>query len=388
MKKLLLLFLSFQIWQIGFSQVYTVDMTGDVGEIFYLNWDNLVDSSDIDLDLTNVGSSRVWNFQNLDTDAYDTMKFVAPNTQEQVDFPDANLVIESSVGRVVFERNLSTGFILLGTTYDFLGTPVGLNFTPGQITTPVTASLGTMDSTVSYINETIYLGLDSTFLSCQIDVDSIKLKRQSIYRLHFDAAGELRLPNDTFPNTLRALSAEYTTDSIFIYSSSGFVGPTCSSLNMNVPPGWSLAPNSLVVLSGLAGSSVKGDTIYVASWNVPHAIAPVCIVTYEFTAGYTDTIYSAIRYASDQNVGIGIEEVQLISLNLYPNPTSDYLKLDTDENLDGAKFHVFNAQGQSVSISEVNSNVVNVANLQNGMYFYQLTRGNKLMHRGKLVIRN
>jgi hypothetical protein len=49
--------------------------------------------------------------------------------------------------------------------------------------------------------------------------------------------------------------------------------------------------------------------------------------------------------------------------------------------------YIYNAQGQQVRTTNLNgSNRVDVAGLNNGMYFYQLANGNKLLHHGKFMI--
>ena len=66
---------------------------------------------------------------------------------------------------------------------------------------------------------------------------------------------------------------------------------------------------------------------------------------------------------------------------VYPNPSTDYVKFSlNDAFLDKAEVTITNIQGQVVKRQNISSNFnrIEVADLSNGVYFIQLTSGNKL----------
>ncbi len=371
------------------AQSYTVYMVGSPGYQYQMAIDETLDPTDLPLDLSVVGTGLVWNFQNLDMDSQDTLYFHAPTTQEQLDFPSANLVMESNIGRIVFEKDPTNGLYLHGTSINFGGFDLSLNYTPAQRTLLATNVLGTMDSSISKIDESIFVDIDTMVLGfCHIDIDSIKIKRTSKYNVHFDAAGELRLPTDTFTNTLRAVNSEHTIDSIFIYCPNGIDGMTC--FGISAPVGWSLAPDALIALSGFGDAAVMQDTTNAATWYVAGASSPILAVDFEYDyPGFTDTSFFTARYAAVENAAIGFENYNPIDLKVYPNPTSSLLLLQTDVNLNNAVMTIYNAQGQVVRTANLNgNNSMDVSNLNTGIYIYRITDGNKLLHQGKFGVNN
>ena len=73
---------------------------------------------------------------------------------------------------------------------------------------------------------------------------------------------------------------------------------------------------------------------------------------------------------------IGLEEKNVISAEIYPNPMNDILYIESD---DVVSVTVFNAVGQQVLFVE-NRNEIDVAELNNGLYFVRLVdnKGNTL----------
>ena len=389
MKKILLSLLTVAI-SITFTNAqqmsYYVDMVGSPGQSFILAKDTSPLITDFVLDMSDTGSARVWSFEGLDSDVLDTLNFDVLTGTEPTDFPGGNLVMESNLGRIVFDKDVATKLYLLGTSVDFGGFPLSLNYVPGQRTIPDVCSLHTMDSTTAVVDEIFYVGINQTIGSCNIVIDSIHLVRHSFYKVHFDATGELRLPLDTFDYTLRAVSFEVTVDSIFIFCPSGIDPFTC--FGMSAPVGWSLAPDQLIALSGLSDSAVTHNTTHAATWYNPYTISPICVVDLTYDSAYTDTNFVSVTYKGNNTPDVGFETVDQILLKVYPNPATNVLMLETNADISDATLYVWNAQGQQVKTVNMNaSNMIDVSGLTNGMYFYQLADGKKLLHHGKFIIK-
>ena len=390
MKKILLSLLTVAI-TITFTNAqqmsYYVNMSGDQGQSFPIAQDtSLIVPADMDLDMSDTGAGVIWNFQGLDMDLQDTINFLDLVGNEPTDFPSGNVVLESNVGRIVFNRFVGSGLYLLGSDVTFAGTQMSVNYVPAQRTMPEGSGLHTMDSTTSYISEKVYVGIDTTIFTCHLVIDTIWLKRRTDYRINFDATGELRLPLDTFAYTVRSVSSEVTVDSIFVYCPIGIDPGTC--FGMSAPVGWSLAPDQLIALSGFADSAVTHGTTRTATWYYPYTISPICIIDYTYDPGFVDTTFVTARFKSTNTPDIGFEEVNQISLNVYPNPASNILILQTDANLKDATMYIYNSHGQQLRATQLNEgNTLDVSDLSNGMYFYQLANGTKLLHHGKFIIK-
>lgn len=364
---------------------YYVDMVGNIGQSFIYADDTLIAPFEMDLNLSDTGAGVVWNFQGLDLDKMDTLHFVALTGPEAIDYPSANIVMESNLGRLVFDKDPINGLFFHGASFSMGGFGVNINYTPPQQSLPAVCSLHSTASTQSAIREKIYVGIDTTVLGCNVVIDSIFLKRDVDFTVLFDATGELRLPLDTFDYTLRAISKEVTLDSIFIYSPAGF---SCAFPPVTVPPGWSLAPDLLIAFSGFAPAAVSYDSTYRATWYDPYTISPICLVDYTYDSAYVDTNFFAVKFKGNDTPDIGFEAVDQIPLTLYPNPASDILMLETNASLVDAIMFIYNAQGQQVKIHNLNgSNAIQLEGLSNGMYFYQLANGKKLLHHGKFMIK-
>lgn len=366
---------------------YYTDMVGSPGQSFIMaNDTDLV--FDITLDPGATGIGQIWNFQNLDADGLDTLHFLTPTVQETTDFPGINLTNESNVGTLAFDKNIGTGLFLLGATLDMGGFPLSLNYNPPQQQLEDVNSVGNSFSTLSNVDETFYVGISQNVLGCQVDVDSVNLKRRSDYTVNIDASGELRMPLDTFDYAIRALTKEITLDSIFIYCPTGISGPSCTAFGLTAPVGWSLAPDLLISFSGFASGAVVLDSAYTAVFYVPYTISPVCIINFDYDSAYLDTNFYTARFKGDNTIDVGFEQVEQISLNVYPNPTASILMLQTDAILTDASILIYDAQGQQVRTQTLNNtNTVDVSGLVNGMYYYQLIQGKTLLHFGKFIVK-
>jgi hypothetical protein len=392
MKKILFSFLTVAI-SFTFASAqqmnYYTNMVGTPGQTFDMAQDTNAIFPDLLFMTTDTGAGQIWNFQGLDADNVETIIYDNLNGQESPEFPTGNLVIESSLGRIVFDKNDPSGLFLLGTGMNVFGNFVGLNYTPPQKQLDDVNGLHTTFNTVSNVDEYIYVGIDTTVFGCHIVIDTINIKRLSDYTVNFDATGELRLPLDTFVYTLRSNNIERTVDSIFIYSSTGISGIACTTFGISAPMGWSLAPDNLIALSGIANSAVSVDSMFTMGWYDPYTISPICIVDYYYDPNYTDTTINNVRFKALNTPDIGFEQPEGVILNVYPNPASSMLMIQTNADLSNATMNLFNVQGQLVRTISLNgNNVIDISTIDNGMYFYQVIDGNKLLHQDKIVVKH
>ena len=57
-------------------------------------------------------------------------------------------------------------------------------------------------------------------------------------------------------------------------------------------------------------------------------------------------------------------------LNIYPNPTSNQLRIDTE--LKPSEITIIDITGKTIMTTKQNTNIINVVDLSKGIYFIQL----------------
>lgn len=89
-----------------------------------------------------------------------------------------------------------------------------------------------------------------------------------------------------------------------------------------------------------------------------------------------DEVVTASRSFSHSS--IGINEIENISLSIYPNPTSDFISIDFDSNLqENMSVTIINAIGQTVLTTKTTDRI-DIQNLESGVYFLQLKTTNRI----------
>ncbi|PWH82248.1 T9SS type A sorting domain-containing protein [Brumimicrobium oceani] len=123
------------------------------------------------------------------------------------------------------------------------------------------------------------------------------------------------------------------------------------------------------------------STIPTATDNCDGAVAATTVdpLTYATAGTYTiNWVYSDAEGNESQQTqsvevtcsNVGLNEYVIQNVNIYPNPTTDVLNIETDEvNFEGI---LMNAQGQIV-LKLNNENTIHIGNLPKGVYYLQLS---------------
>jgi hypothetical protein len=107
-------------------------------------------------------------------------------------------------------------------------------------------------------------------------------------------------------------------------------------------------------------------TYYYYDFFVPNTISfPLRLYT---NALYSDVIYS--RFNPDLTIYSGIEKNQL-EFSMYPNPVSDVLFFNVDENV--TQLQIVDINGKTIFDGIPKGNQINTSNLQSGFYFLKIT---------------
>ncbi|MBC7861668.1 MAG: T9SS type A sorting domain-containing protein [Bacteroidia bacterium] len=91
----------------------------------------------------------------------------------------------------------------------------------------------------------------------------------------------------------------------------------------------------------------------------------------------------------DLTAGIGENEQQINSANIFPNPFSTETTVSASENLSNATLIIYNSLGQQVKQQKnISGQTITLHrdNLPNGIYFLQIIKENKVYSTNKLVI--
>jgi hypothetical protein len=72
--------------------------------------------------------------------------------------------------------------------------------------------------------------------------------------------------------------------------------------------------------------------------------------------------------------------------SIYPNPTSDFLNINSTETLTNPKFELYDIQGRKILSNKFKpSELIDIRGLKPSMYFYNIRDGKELKHTGKLI---
>ena len=119
--------------------------------------------------------------------------------------------------------------------------------------------------------------------------------------------------------------------------------------------------------------------------------ASCCHVTYTIgNAAYVVTGYESTNGLSQMNyeytpLSVSVNEVNAeVNVSVYPNPFAGSLTINS--NVKGA-LKIYDAQGKLVFDSQIVNTIskIDLSDLTAGVYFYQLSSGNKTMKTGKII---
>lgn len=89
----------------------------------------------------------------------------------------------------------------------------------------------------------------------------------------------------------------------------------------------------------------------------------------------------------ETNTGIINLSDDIISVNVYPNPSSDFVQFETSEVEKERLISVYDIVGKLISISDFSEGKtkIPIKGLPSGLYTYQVTKHNRLLNRGSFI---
>lgn len=145
-----------------------------------------------------------------------------------------------------------------------------------------------------------------------------------------------------------------------------------------------------ITLSGgsPAGGTFSGTGVTGGSFNPAAAGTANTVITYEYTdnngctASATETIVVKVCSSIDKISGD-------ILFNMYPNPASSVLNIETDQQLFGTTIQMLDITGKVISTQAIENNktMFNVSNFANGNYFFRVVnKQNETLVNGKFAV--
>jgi len=203
----------------SFAQITVTDADlMSIGDIIYQGYDESPSSS---ISLGNAGPNQTWDFSTLQSQEYDTTKFINPiGTPFAADHPSANLCIDDD-GEYIYINKSAQSLSLVGFDnypYPQLISPLPLNY--GLSTT--LGSVVIMDSVLenSFLPDSIAIFIT---MGQSQQIDSIKILIESSTDFNVDAYGDVIIPMGTF-DALRLKTDDVTTTDYFVYCSDTIFG--------------------------------------------------------------------------------------------------------------------------------------------------------------------
>jgi hypothetical protein len=108
-----------------------------------------------------------------------------------------------------------------------------------------------------------------------------------------------------------------------------------------------------------------------------------------YNNGVDDISVLWMSFASpEQFPSTGIGENSFNKVTVYPNPTSNYLSVDTDElKIENIPYQIFNSVGQLSQSGIFEENLIDISKLISGYYTISLIMDNQLYHSTLVVLR-
>lgn len=130
-------------------------------------------------------------------------------------------------------------------------------------------------------------------------------------------------------------------------------------------------------------------------WVLPDETDGCCFIKYRFFNANDTNVYSdvTIKYCFSANCSsptLGIDDASFSDYNVYPNPATEFLKIDFDPSSSPDLITIADLSGKIVFTSNITPNMSNVTipleTIANGVYLCRLMRGGNIVYSNKLIV--
>ncbi len=112
-------------------------------------------------------------------------------------------------------------------------------------------------------------------------------------------------------------------------------------------------------------------------------------VVYTTNTGTNGSVAQGVQQPYEIATTVGINETAInLEMNVYPNPTNNYLQLKVDsEKLENLNFQLIDLQGKVIENKKVSSTTtsINVESLPKAIYFLSVVKNNQIVKTFKII---
>ena len=275
------------------------------------------------------GAAQSWNYASLINSYQDSLLFISSaGTPYAAQFTGANLAtFDPQTGEYGYFTSNASGFYLNGAVS--AGFPIPFVLNPPEMFIPVPFTYNNTYSGYSRFSyDTLISGVNTRFV-----------QRTNI-NIIADGYGSLVIPTGTFPNTLRIKTTSLQTDSVYI----------------NVGLGW-------IPLPGYTPPQTQTTDF---KW-LRNGGGTLLLEIEADSLGQNATKSSYLLLF----VTVGVNEIAAAgSLQVYPNPASDFLNIQSGSETDKATVMLYNNLGELILTKQFKEKTtVDVSALPQGIYF-------------------
>lgn len=139
---------------------------------------------------------------------------------------------------------------------------------------------------------------------------------------------------------------------------------------------WSVCGQSNTVASGGSATGAGGSATFTVGQ-----------IDYSNASGATGSINQGVQQPFEFFKDAGIANLMGTNLQLYPNPTLDWITLKSDKILDGMRYEMTDASGRLIQTSSIQSNEtsINMSAFSEGIYHLQVIDSESIQQSFKII---
>jgi len=110
-------------------------------------------------------------------------------------------------------------------------------------------------------------------------------------------------------------------------------------------------------------------------------------VVYTTNTGTNGSVAQGVQQPYEISTTVGINETSInLELSVYPNPTTNYLTLKTDDNTN-MSYQLYDLQGKVIENKKVSSNATNISleGQPTATYFLNVVKNNQIVKTFKII---
>lgn len=313
------------------------------------------------LNMGPVNGPQTWDFSILNRGRlYEEIYKDAKSGIDAASFPDANLLVDID-GQIQYLKTSGTKIeqVGIGGTNDFIDAPITIKYTKRP--TVRIAPLNFINSTASAgefrIDISAKILPDSLLALIPINFDSIRIQFANSSKGVVDAYGTLKMQNKEFP-VLREKVETNSETKVFLKIFGLWIDPL-PLLGGNIPGGFENLLGKDTTITYNFYSDTKKEILVSAEYDLRNN-------------------FQGVNFADLGGVTASADNFDVPSFNIFPNPTSDVLKIQTPNWKEGMYLiSISDISGKILyvepsGLNQTQTKEINLSRFEKGMYILTL----------------